>query len=149
MPAPSVVSLRPDRQHILRSLALAARQTEERLDLYLDPLGVTASDAWCLLLLLEAREARTTALARALGITSSTMTEIADRIERRGWLERQRDPRDRRAVTLRLSSAGHRLAVEASRKLAAFEREIAGKTSDAERNAFSRVVAAALAVLSA
>lgn len=45
-------------------------------------------------------------LARRLGITEKTITGLADRLAARGWLERLRDPADRRVVRARLTEAG-------------------------------------------
>jgi DNA-binding MarR family transcriptional regulator len=42
-----------------------------------------------------------TALARRAGLHPATMTGILDRLERAGWVVRERDPADRRAVTVR------------------------------------------------
>jgi DNA-binding MarR family transcriptional regulator len=42
-----------------------------------------------------------TALARRAGLHPATMTGILDRLERSGWIVRERDPADRRAVTVR------------------------------------------------
>jgi DNA-binding MarR family transcriptional regulator len=42
-----------------------------------------------------------TALARRAGLHPATMTGILDRLERAGWVARERDPADRRAVTVR------------------------------------------------
>lgn len=41
------------------------------------------------------------ALARRAGLHAATMTGILDRLERAGWVVRERDPADRRAVTVR------------------------------------------------
>lgn len=40
------------------------------------------------------------ALARRAGLHPATMTGILDRLERAGWVSRDRDPVDRRAVTI-------------------------------------------------
>src|SRR5437588_12772823 len=42
-----------------------------------------------------------TALARRAGLHPATMTGILDRLERGGWIVRERDPSDRRAVLVR------------------------------------------------
>jgi len=42
-----------------------------------------------------------TALARRAGLHPATMTGILDRLERGGWVARERDPSDRRAVLVR------------------------------------------------
>jgi DNA-binding MarR family transcriptional regulator len=41
------------------------------------------------------------ALARQAGLHPATMTGILDRLERSGWIVRERDPSDRRAVRVR------------------------------------------------
>lgn len=47
-----------------------------------------------------------TSLAKAVGADRSTMVPIIDRLERRGLLERQAMPGDRRAHALRLAKSG-------------------------------------------
>jgi DNA-binding MarR family transcriptional regulator len=42
------------------------------------------------------------ALARRAGLHPATMTGILDRLERGGWVARDRDPADRRAVVVRV-----------------------------------------------
>jgi DNA-binding MarR family transcriptional regulator len=42
------------------------------------------------------------ALARRAGLHPATMTGILDRLERGGWIVRDRDPSDRRAVVVRV-----------------------------------------------
>src|SRR5205807_7695502 len=42
------------------------------------------------------------ALARQAGLHPATMTGILDRLERGGWIARERDPADRRAVLVRV-----------------------------------------------
>jgi DNA-binding MarR family transcriptional regulator len=42
-----------------------------------------------------------TALARRAGLHPATMTGILDRLEGGGWIARERDPSDRRAVVVR------------------------------------------------
>jgi DNA-binding MarR family transcriptional regulator len=41
------------------------------------------------------------ALARRAGLHPATMTGILDRLERGGWIARERDPADRRAIVVR------------------------------------------------
>jgi DNA-binding MarR family transcriptional regulator len=42
-----------------------------------------------------------TTLARLAGLHPATMTGVLDRLERGGWVARERDPSDRRAVIIR------------------------------------------------
>jgi DNA-binding MarR family transcriptional regulator len=51
-----------------------------------------------------------TALARRAGLHPATLTGILDRLERAGWVARERDPADRRAVVVRaLTDRGREL----------------------------------------
>jgi DNA-binding MarR family transcriptional regulator len=45
-------------------------------------------------------------LARHMGVTASTMSLMVDRLERGGYVRRERSPRDGRRVNLRLTPAG-------------------------------------------
>jgi len=53
----------------------------------------------------ELGECRVTALAENLGVPPSTLTGMTDRLVEAGWLERERDPADRRAVVMKSTPA--------------------------------------------
>ena len=48
-------------------------------------------------------------LARHMGVTPSTMSITLDRLARHGYVERRRDPKDKRRSALRLTEAGERI----------------------------------------
>ncbi|HET9402705.1 MAG TPA: MarR family winged helix-turn-helix transcriptional regulator [Candidatus Acidoferrales bacterium] len=48
-------------------------------------------------------------LAKHMGVTPSTMSITLDRLARHGYVERRRDPNDRRRSALRLTEAGERI----------------------------------------
>ncbi len=48
-------------------------------------------------------------LAAHMGVTASTMSLTVDRLARRGYVRRKRDPHDSRRVQLRLTAAGERI----------------------------------------
>lgn len=58
------------------------------------------ADVTCLYLINRHGPLSPTALARRAGLHPATMTGILDRLERGGWISRERDPADRRAVAL-------------------------------------------------
>ena len=67
-----------------------------------------------------------TALADAAMLSSGAMTTRIDRLEERGWVQREHDPEDRRGVLVRLTPAGLRLIDDAiGARLAAAERQLA------------------------
>lgn len=75
-------------------LALLNHQVVARLDL-------NDGDLHCLDLLARHGPLSPSALARRAGLHPATITGILDRLERGSWVVRERDPADRRAVTVR------------------------------------------------
>ncbi len=61
-------------------------------------LDLKATDLECLDLISLHGPLSPSALARLAGLHPATMTGILDRLERDGWIERSRDPSDRRGV---------------------------------------------------
>jgi DNA-binding MarR family transcriptional regulator len=66
-----------------------------------DQLGMPATDLTCLNLLLSAGSAAPSWLAERLGMTTSAMTKMLDRLERAGHVTRSDDPTDRRRIIVR------------------------------------------------
>jgi DNA-binding MarR family transcriptional regulator len=52
------------------------------------------------------RPQRITELAAAEGVTQPAITRVVNRLQERGWVTRHGDPRDGRAVVVRLTPAG-------------------------------------------
>jgi DNA-binding MarR family transcriptional regulator len=52
------------------------------------------------------RPQRITELAAGEGVTQPAITRVVNRLEERGWVSRESDPRDGRAVMVRLTTAG-------------------------------------------
>ena len=78
-----------------------------------DHIG-TGSDAAALITLRNYAEGEPLdLLRRALALSHPGVVRLADRLQRRGLVERRRSDRDGRAVALRLTSAGRRAADEA------------------------------------
>lgn len=64
-------------------------------------LELKDTDLDCLDLIARHGPMSPTALARRAGVHPATMTGILDRLERAGWIARDRDAADRRAVVVR------------------------------------------------
>ncbi|HJZ03056.1 MAG TPA: MarR family transcriptional regulator [Streptosporangiaceae bacterium] len=64
-------------------------------------LDLKAADLECLDLIARYGPLSPSALARRAGLHPATMTGILDRLERGGWIDRDRDPADRRGVVVR------------------------------------------------
>jgi len=76
-------------------LAVLNHEVGERLKL--KPVDID-----CLDLLARQGPQSPSGLARLAGLHPATMTGILDRLERGGWVGRERDPADRRAVVVRV-----------------------------------------------
>lgn len=67
-----------------------------------DHLELRGSDLDCLNLISRHGPLSPSALARQAGLHPATMTGVLDRLERGGWVSRDRDPADRRGVLIRV-----------------------------------------------
>lgn len=81
----------------------------------------------------EVQAMRLTDLARHLGVTPSTMSLTVGRLERDGYVQRRRDPKDGRAVKIRLTQAGARIRDAQEVLDAALVRGLLSKLSPSER----------------
>lgn len=54
------------------------------------------------------------ALGEATLITKGTLTGILDRLEQKGWIQREASPTDRRSILVRLTTEGHDLHAQLS-----------------------------------
>jgi DNA-binding MarR family transcriptional regulator len=98
--------------NLLGALALTlADRTDAALR---DGAGVSGSDAAALVTLRNYAEGEPLDLLRsALALSHPGVVRLADRLQARGLVERQRSDRDGRAVALRLTPAGRRAADDA------------------------------------
>lgn len=101
---------------------------------------LSATDRWLLTRLDEAGPLRMSALARWQEVEPSTMTAQVRRLEGRGWITRQPDPADRRAVMVVLQPLGREVVRHASTvaRLAA-DRLVAG-WSEHDRRELARLL---------
>lgn len=78
-----------------------------------EKLGTNLTDANCVHFLHHRDRMTAGELADELGLTTGAVTAVLDRLERLGYVERERDLADRRRVYVRLTDRAHELAEEA------------------------------------
>jgi DNA-binding MarR family transcriptional regulator len=91
-----ITAIKESLRELSSQLSLLDHRVGARLDL-------KDTDLDCLDLVLRHGPLSPTELARRAGLHPATMTGVLDRLERGGWISRERDPgaADRRAVTVR------------------------------------------------
>jgi DNA-binding MarR family transcriptional regulator len=97
---------RPERAQLAAKFGEGFRKTGSLMQLMgqaaADRIGVNATDLNCLNILSFAGQMTAGELARATGLTTASITGVADRLEEAGYVRRDRDPQDRRRVVIRL-----------------------------------------------
>jgi DNA-binding MarR family transcriptional regulator len=93
------------RRRLNREIKEALRDMSIQLALLNHRIGghieLKGTDLECLDLISRHGPLSPSALARRAGLHPATMTGILDRLERGGWIARDRDPADRRGVVVR------------------------------------------------
>jgi DNA-binding MarR family transcriptional regulator len=108
-----------------------------------------ANDVFALTRLVEAGEMTVVDLQRALGVPSSTVSELAVRLERAGMISRSRRRPDRRLVTLTATARGRRFADRVLAPLRSSLSELLGAARPAQAAFAARLLHDAAEALSA
>jgi MarR family transcriptional regulator for hemolysin len=103
-PLPAIVT--PHDQVLARRLAVAGRLLRTAADAELAPHGIAAAGVGVLLRLVDQDGLTQAQLARLQSVEAPTMCRLIDRLARDGMVERQADPRDRRATRVYLTAKG-------------------------------------------
>ena len=94
----------PHRGRLSRAVKESLRELGAQLSLLNHSVGTRLdlkdADLECLDLITRYGPLSPSALARRAGLHPATMTGILDRLERGGWIDRGRDPADRRSVVI-------------------------------------------------
>lgn len=96
----------PEREQLAAAFGAAIRRTSSLMQLVsqaaADRIGINATDLNCLNILSFSGHMTAGELARATGLTTASITGVADRLEEAGFVRRERDASDRRRVVIRL-----------------------------------------------
>ena len=97
---------RPERARLAAQFGEGFRKTGSLMQLMgqaaADRVGLNATDLNCLNILSFSGEMTAGELAKQTGLSTASITGVADRLEEAGYVRRERDPKDRRRVVIRL-----------------------------------------------
>jgi DNA-binding MarR family transcriptional regulator len=106
-PAPHGPEAAPQRGRLNRAVKESLRDVGTQLSQLNHSVGsrldLKATDLGCLDLISRYGPISPSALAKRAGLHPATMTGVLDRLERGGWIERGRDPGDRRGVVVQVA----------------------------------------------
>lgn len=91
----------------------AARALARRFDVALKPVGITSGQFSLLMSLNRPHPPKVGSVATLLAMDRTTLTANLKPLERRGLVETEADPNDKRAKLLRLTTAGRAVLVDA------------------------------------
>jgi DNA-binding MarR family transcriptional regulator len=121
----------------LRQIAGLVRRRGRTL---LERYGITPPQFDALLILNKEGELTIGEMSTRLGLAYSTTTDLVDRLERAGFVVRQRDQADRRVVRVRMQSSGSRLIEEVLDARRAYLADILEPLSSEEKKEVLRVL---------
>ena len=108
------------------------QEARRLLDRALDPLGLKSREFW-ILAIAGAGNISQHEMAEVCGLDPSSMVAVLDGMERRGWLQRQRNPHDRRVQWVQRTEEGDRLFARALPRAQSAEAEQLAALSAADQ----------------
>jgi DNA-binding MarR family transcriptional regulator len=114
-------------------LAQIGAHAAERFAERLSPLGLTPAHAGILRTLSSTPGMLQRALADLLGVFPSRLVLLLDELEKRGWVERQASPQDRRSHAVCLTREGNAQLEAIGRIARQHQEDLCAGLSDAEK----------------
>lgn len=112
-PADEVVDLLALENQVCFALAVASRRVIGLYRPLLEPMGLTHPQYLVMLALWGYEPLTVRALGERLSLEPATLSPLLKRLEAAGYVTRERDPRDERALQVRLTKAGRGLRQQA------------------------------------
>jgi DNA-binding MarR family transcriptional regulator len=100
-------------EQVCFALAVAARSVVAVYKPFLEPMGLTHPKYLVMLALWESEPLSVKELSSLVQLDPGTLSPLLKRLEARGLVQRQRDPRDERALAVSLTSEGRALREKA------------------------------------
>jgi len=121
----------------------AARRVQERLEGELEAIGLSMAKYAALVALVAAREPLTLSeLAGRLRCVRSNITQLVDRLEADGLVQRVSDPADRRAIRAVVTELGAARRAAGAETMSRLQAELAERVDPAVRQPLHRALSA-------
>jgi DNA-binding MarR family transcriptional regulator len=104
-----------------------------QLEARLEPQGMTGRHFGCLTVIADQGPMTQQRLGKGMGVDRTTVVSIVDRLEAEGFVERRRNPEDRRAYALQVTAEGTAWLKRAGKVVLEMESEFLASLSEAER----------------
>jgi DNA-binding MarR family transcriptional regulator len=127
---------------VIDEIERATHQVAVGLEPVWTELGLGQAEAHVLAQLTGRNGVTANELHREFGHKRSTLTNVLDRLEQRQLIERFPNPKDRRSVMVRLTSAGREPAARVLAAREGLERELATRLTSEQLEAISAVAGA-------
>jgi DNA-binding MarR family transcriptional regulator len=124
------------------NLDVGLRSLDQVYGKALGPLNLSPIEWYILQALQEQDGQHPSALARMIGRAPTAFTPILDKLERKTFIRRQPDAKDRRSIYIHLTPAGHQAAEAATKLVQQTEAEIRQKIDAKALNSFENVLLA-------
>lgn len=131
---------------VIHDVQHATHRIGRHLESALTAVGVDQAEAH-VLSALAGGPMTVAALVDTVGVKRSTLTNILDRLERRGLVAREINPNDRRSFVVRPTRGGARAAKKVAAAFADVDATLGRATTVQEREAFDVVLARLLEIL--
>ena len=125
---------------VILALHRATHATLHALTTALADLDLPAADIDVLAILADGAGRTVGALATATATRPSTLTSLLDRLIKRGYIERELDPADRRSFLISLTPTGRAVAQHGAAAIADIERQALAAVTPAQRAGFHTVI---------
>jgi DNA-binding MarR family transcriptional regulator len=102
-------------QQVCFALAVASRNVIAAYRPLLEPMGLTHPQYLVMLALWQREPLKVNDLSRQLQLDPGTLSPLLKRLESAGYLRRERDPKDERALAVVLTRRGRELSAEAEK----------------------------------
>jgi DNA-binding MarR family transcriptional regulator len=103
-------------------------------------LGLSGKGFGALILLVQEGPLSQQRLGERQGVDRTTMVAVVDELESAGYVERRRDPRDRRAYSLQATPKGRRVLQRAAEATERAEDEFLAPLPEADRRRLKRML---------